>query len=148
LRSHSVSATHDARHARARTAISPQHDVRIEHSDQPLEVTLAGGSQERIDDTPLFTQVRVSVQGFALDTTPRAARELACRNGRAVHDRTDLVERHAEHVVQHECEPLRRVEGLEDHEQRKSHRIGEHRVGFRIPVRTSDDWIGNVHLVQ
>jgi hypothetical protein len=41
-----------------------RHDVRIEHSDQPLEVTLAGGSQERIDDTPLFMQVRVSVQAL------------------------------------------------------------------------------------
>jgi hypothetical protein len=63
----------------------------------------------------------------------RAARELARRNGRPIHDRTDLVERHAEHVVEHEREPLRRLEGLEHDEQRESDRIGEHRVDSGLP---------------
>lgn len=44
------------------------------------------------DDTPLLTHIVVCVRRSALDATPRAARELTCRNGRAVHDRRDLVE--------------------------------------------------------
>src|SRR5258708_17816604 len=96
--------------ARELAAISPQHDVRIEHGDQPFEVALAGGSQERVDDAPLPVEVGVSLRGFALDATPRAARELTRSRGRAIDDWRDLVERHAEHVVQHECDPLRRFE--------------------------------------
>ncbi len=82
--------------------------------------------------------------GLALDATPRAARELTRRHGRAVHDRRDLVERHAEHVVQHEWESLRRLDGLQDHEEREPDRVREHGVGLRILVGASDHGIGYV----
>ncbi len=48
--------------------------------------------------------------------------------------------------MQHECESLRRLEGLQDHEERESDRVGEYRVGLRIPVGASDDRIGNVNV--
>jgi hypothetical protein len=50
--------------------------------------------------------------------------------------------RYTEHVVQYECESLRRLEGLQDHEERESGRVGEYRVGLRIPVGASDDGSG------
>jgi hypothetical protein len=59
-------------------------------------------------------QVRVGIRGLALDTTSRAARELTRRSGRAFHDRTDFVERHAEHFVEHEGEAFRRLKGFEE----------------------------------
>jgi hypothetical protein len=91
-------------------------------------------------------EVGAYIRGFALNATPRAARELTRRRRRAIDDWRDLVERHAEHVVQHECESLRRLEGLQHHEQRESDRVGEHRVGLRIPVGARDDRIGNVNV--
>ena len=59
--------------------------------------------------------------------TRRRARLASCRaaRGGAFHDRRDLGERHPEHVVQHERQPFRRLERLQDDEQRQAHRVGE-----------------------
>jgi hypothetical protein len=38
---------------------------------------------------------------------------LPCRNWRAAHDRSDFLERHSEHIVQDECEPLMRSQGFQ-----------------------------------
>ena len=54
------------------------------------------------------------------------ARELPGRFGRALDHGCDLVERHREHVVQHERETLRWVECLEHDQQRQAHGVGEH----------------------
>ena len=48
--------------------------------------------------------------------------------------------------MQYEREPLRRFERLEDHEECEPDRVGAHRIGFRIAVGASDNWIGNVHV--
>ena len=61
----------------------------------------------------------------------RAARELPRRGRRATDDRRDLVERHREHVVQHEREPLGRRQRLEHDQQREADRVGEHRLAAR-----------------
>ena len=47
---------------------------------------------------------------------------------RPLDDRRDLVERDGEHVVQYECQSLGRRQGVQNHEQRQSHRFGEHRL--------------------
>lgn len=54
-----VSPSHDTCCARECTAIGPQHDIRIEHGDQPLEVTITDGSKERLDHVPLLMQIGV-----------------------------------------------------------------------------------------
>ncbi len=36
-----------------RAAVGAQHDVGVEDGEQRVEVTVAGGSQERVDDLPL-----------------------------------------------------------------------------------------------
>ena len=59
-------------------------------------------------------------------------------------DRGDLVERHGEHVVEHEGEPLRWAERIEDHEQREADRVGEERLVLGIcPVGPVDDRVGD-----
>ena len=74
----------------------------------------------------------------------RGSRAGAWRRG-AVHDRRDLVERHPEHVVQHERQSFRRLELLEHDEQRQSDRVGDHRSA-RVPVGAADHGIRHVAL--
>ena len=85
-------------------------------------------------------RVGVGHRLLPLDATARPAGELARRLGRAVDDRRDLVERHREHVVQHEREPLGRLERLEHDEQREADRVGQHRLVLRVgPSAAVDD---------
>ena len=65
---------------------------------------------------------------------PRAAGELSRRGRCATDDRGDLVERHVEHVVKHEGEPLCRGQVLEHDEQRKADRVGEQCLLLGIAV--------------
>ena len=65
--------------------------------------------------------------------TPRAVRELARGLRRPSDDRTDLLERHAEEIVQDEREPLRRCQRIEHHEQCHADRLREH--GLLLGVR-------------
>ena len=64
----------------------------------------------------------------------RAAGELARGRGRAVDDRGDLVERHAEHVVQHEGEALGGGQRVEDDEQGEPDRVGQLGLVGRVGV--------------
>src|SRR6476469_8260207 len=59
------------------------------------------------------------------EATSPPARELSRRSGRAAHDGGDLLEGDGEQVVQHEGQALRRAEGVENHEERKTHRVRE-----------------------
>ena len=80
---------------------------------------------------------------LAADPAARPAGELARRLGRAVDDRRDLVERHGEHVVQHEREPLGRRQRLEHDEQREPDRVGQQRLVLGVgAVGAVDDRLG------
>ncbi len=58
-----------------------------------------------------------------------------------------LFERHAEHVVQDERQPLRRAERLEHHQKRQADGVGEQRLVLGVdPVGGVDDRVGNVHV--
>jgi hypothetical protein len=61
------------------------------------------------------------------DASPRAAGELLRGGFGAVESGTDVGEWHAEHVVQHEREPLGGSQRVEHHEQREPDRVGEER---------------------
>src|SRR5215217_7417012 len=84
------------------TAIDSQHDVRVEHREQRLEVTLARGSEEGVDGLLLAGKTGVGRSGRSPHPAARAAGELPRRGGRAPHDGSYLFEGHGEHVVQHE----------------------------------------------
>ena len=110
-----------------RAKVDPEDDVGVEHGDQPLEIAVARGGEKRINDRTLVRQIGVGCRLCAADAAARAACELAGRRGRALDDRRDLLERQAEHVVQHEREPLRGRQRLEHDQQREPDRVGEQR---------------------
>ena len=66
--------------------------------------------------------------------TRRRARLASCRAaaGDALDHRRDLLERHGEHVVQHERQPLGRRQRLQHHQQRQPDRVGQQRLVLRV----------------
>ena len=125
---------HEARHPLHRSAIGPQDDCGIEDADQRFNVAGLSCREKCVDDPALGPQV--GVRGRRLPWTPGgAARELARGDDRALHDRRDLLEAHPKRIVQHECQPFRRLQLLEDNEQRQTDRIGEHGVSLALRPR-------------
>ena len=106
--------------------VGSEDDVGVEHADQRREVTATRCREERVHDLALARRVGVGRRLRAVHAPARSARELPGRFGRALDHGCDLVERHREHVVQHERETLRWVECLEHDQQRQAHGVGEH----------------------
>jgi hypothetical protein len=128
------------------TKIRAQHDVRVQHLEQRLEVAVARGREERVDDSALSLEVGVGNRRLALDAAARTAGELPCRLRRAVDDRRDLVEGHGENVVQHEGEPLGRRQRLQHDEQRQADRVRQQCLVLRVgPVGAVDDRVGQAN---
>ncbi len=124
---HGVSAAKDQRGLLAQdAAVDSQLDVGIEHGEERLEVAIARGSEERVDQLPLSHEIRIGLGEPR--TSPRAAGKLLRGCFGAVEDRGDLRESHAEHVVQHEREPLRRTQRIEHHQQREADGVGDQRL--------------------
>ena len=91
-----------------RAEVHAQHHVGVQDGDEPLEIPLARGGVEGVDDLALAGAVGRRLRRGALDPAARAAGQLAGSLGRALDHRRDLVERHGEHVVQDEGQPLGR----------------------------------------
>jgi hypothetical protein len=88
---------------------------------------------------PLAVEIRVGHRR-SLDAAAGTARELPHGGRRPADDPSDLAERHAEHVVQHEGHALGRPQGIEDGEKRKSERVTQERLllGVGSGLRTHD----------
>ena len=145
---HLLRATEEQRGGWApRAAVGAQHDIRMQHRDERVEVAVARRREERVDDLALAG--RVAVGRRRLPHAPAcAAGELARRGRRAGHDQRDLVERHREHVVQDERQPLGRRQGVEHDEQREPDRIGEYGLVLGIDgLGPADDGVGHVDAV-
>ena len=85
--------------------------------------TIAGGSEEGVDDLPLAGEIGVGRNGCSLHPAAGAAGELP-RGGRgAPHDGSDLLEEHRAHVVEDVGEPLWGGERLEYDEQREAYPV-------------------------
>jgi hypothetical protein len=83
----------------------------------------AGGSvhQRRLrvqglDHLSLACAIGVGNRGRSMHPAAGSAGQLPCRGRGAAHEGSDLIERHGEHVVQHEREPFGGIEGVEDHQ--------------------------------
>ncbi len=128
------------------TAVGSEHDVRVEHREQLLEVTAARGGEEGIDDRSLLAEIRIGNRGRSLHPATGPARELSgCGRG-APDDGSDLIERHGEHVVKHERDPLGGSQPLEDHEQCQTDRVGQEHLVLGIdPVSAIQDRLRHVH---
>jgi hypothetical protein len=130
-------ATHLPRGApRPRAAVDAEHDVGVEHRDQRVEGSVARSGEEGVDQLSLAGKIDVRHRG-ALHPASCAARELPCRGGCAPDQRSDLVERDGEHVVQHEREPLGRRQRLEHDEQREPDRVGEQRFVLGVDASSA-----------
>jgi hypothetical protein len=70
-----------------------------------------------------------------------APRRAVGRHRVAVDDLCDLVERHREHVVQHEGEAFRRRERLQDDQQGQADGVGDQRLLFGVGL----DVLGGDH---
>src|SRR5690606_24607611 len=108
----------DARHVRARTcfhsrSIRSQYNVWIKNAEQGGEIATLRCSEKGANNFALAYPVGFRRRRRALDSPPRAARELSRRHRRAANDQRNLIERDVEHVMQYEHDPLRRCERLE-----------------------------------
>ena len=82
LASHVGRSADDLRRAdRHGAGVGPEDDVRVQHLEQCVEVALARGGEERVEDLALGVEVGVGDRALALDPAARAARELARRSG-------------------------------------------------------------------
>ena len=105
-----------------------EHDVRIEHRQQRLEVPLPRGRQKCPDQRLLVAHVGIGGRLSELHATARAAGQLPGRHGRAPHDGRDVIERKIEHVVEDERHPLGRRQCLENNEQGDADRVGQQQL--------------------
>ena len=103
------------------------HTVGVEHRRQRLEVTVRAGGDEGLGDVLVFGRARRSAgRGAGVgELRPGPARELTTRADGPADRLGDLVERHREHVVQHERHPLPRAQPAQHLEQRGAHLVVE-----------------------
>ena len=107
------------------SAVRPEHHIWVKGREKRVEVPSARSREEGVDNFSLASEVGDASRVRSLNPAACAARELPCRSLGTAHDRSDLVERQVEHVVQHERETLGGIQGLEHHEQRETDRVGE-----------------------
>ena len=118
---------------RADGSIGGQRDVGVQQRDQGRQVAAARRGQERGGHLPLPAQGGgAALAGRAAHPAPGPAGELTRRLGRASEHRRHIGERHREHVMQHEREPLGRGEHIQHDQQGPADRVSEHRLVRRI----------------
>ena len=90
--------------------IGGQRDIGVQQRDEGREVAAAGRGEERGGHLPLAGEVGGAIRaGRTAYPATGPAGELPRRVGRAPEHGRHLGERHREHVVQHEREPLGRA---------------------------------------
>ena len=127
--------------------ISTLYGVRVEQSDERLEVTVARGSEKRVHDLALDGAIGIGCGARRLHPAAGPARQLPCRGRGAPQDRGDLVEGHREHVVQNERKPFGGSQCVEYDEQGDAERVGEQGLVLGVTrVLVSDDRVVIVHI--
>src|SRR5579864_6216043 len=108
-----------------RPGVDSQHDVRVEHGDQRVEIATSGGQKEGVDHVSLASEIRVrSRYDGTFDTASCPTGKLPCRRGRPTNHRSNLLKRQLEHVMEHECQPLGGRQGIEYDQESKANRVG------------------------
>src|SRR6266571_3511300 len=119
-----------------------EHDVRVEQGEKRVKVTGARGGEEGVDHFSLVGEIGVGNRCHSSHTAARAARELPCCSRGALHYSRNLVEGHGKDVVQHEREALGGSQGIEDHEQRETDRVGQQRLVLGVDsALTAHNWL-------
>ena len=129
------------------TAVASEDHLGVEDGDEPVEVAVMRRRDEGVDDASLNRHVGFGSGVPRLNAAAGAARKLASRIGGALDDRRDLLEGHAEDIVQHERDAFGRRKRLEHHEQCKADRVGQQRFVLRArSFGAVDDRLGHVRL--
>ena len=74
-----VGRSADNRRGADESGVGPADHVRVQHLEQRLEVALARGREEGVEDLALGVEIGVGDRGLALHASAGAARELARR---------------------------------------------------------------------
>ncbi|EPH39369.1 hypothetical protein STRAU_7570 [Streptomyces aurantiacus JA 4570] len=130
-------------------AVGPQHHLGVEQFEQRVEVAAAGRREERLDDLAVAPAVRLRLGGRVAHPAAGAAGELPGRGRGPLDNGRDVLERHGEHVVQHEREAFGGAQGVEDDEEREAHRVREQGFlfgvgGFPAARQRADLRVGHV----
>jgi len=133
-----------ARAARAR----PENVVRVQQRHERIEVASTGGGQERLHDLAAAGLVGVGNGRGALDPAAGPAGQLPGRGRGTVDDRGDLLERHAEQVVQHERHAFGGAERLQRHQQGQADRVAQHCFLLRVRAVIGDRRVGDQRRVH
>ena len=91
--------------------------VRIEHGDEPFEISGAEGREEGVDQRALLRAGGLGNCVYALHPAACATGELPRGVRRAPDNLGDFFERHIEHIVQDESEALVGSEAVKYHKQ-------------------------------
>ena len=126
--------------------------IGIEDRDQSFNIPALQRCEKRVNHSALFSKIwsrkiwlgkiRTSKIGTGkigarirfsgLNPAPRAAGQLPRSFWRSIEDRSNLIERDREHIVQYESQTLVRIQTIKHHKQRDSHRIGKQSFLFRV----------------
>ena len=107
-------------------------DVRVEDTQQRLEVAAPRRGNESVDHPTLHGQIGIGLGRLGPHASSRPAGQLPSCRRRPVDDERDLVEADAEHVVEHERQALGRRQRLEHDQQRDADRVGHDGIGFGV----------------
>src|SRR5262245_7552805 len=131
----------------AYTRFASEDHLRVEDSDEPVEVTVMRSREKGVDNASLNLHIGVRSGVARLNAAACATGKLASRLRGALDDGRDLLEGHAEDVVQHERDALGRLKGLEHHEQRKADHVCQQCPVLRArSVSAVDDRLGYLSL--
>src|SRR5215475_3332284 len=82
-----------------RTGVDSDDYIRVEDSDEPVEVAVPRSRNEGIDDASLNFHVGIRSDVARLNAATRTAGQLASRIGGALHDGRNLLEWQVEDIV-------------------------------------------------
>ena len=135
-----------SRRLRQRADVGAQHDVRVEHREQRLEVAVARGGEERVDHLALACRDRRPASVVA-PWTRRRARLASCRA--ASGERSTIGAISSKGTANMSCSTNASrsagVERLQHDEQREPDRVGQQRLVLGVgAVGAVDDRLGHV----
>jgi hypothetical protein len=115
---------------RLAAAVPVEHHVRGQHAEQRVHVAAVGGLEEPAGEFLAFGPSRRGRGAAARlpsggDTLPGAGEDLPAVHLRLAGDRRHIRVAVPERLAQHEHRPLRRREGLKQHQERHRQRVGQ-----------------------
>jgi hypothetical protein len=127
--------------------VRTEHNGGIKNRDEAVEITGAGGGEERIDHFPLSCPICTG-RGYlcTFHTTSCSAGQLPRCGRRSLHNWSNLFEPQLKHVMKDKGQALGRRQGFEDDEESQPNRIREYDlVLWREFAGTGEDGIGDMN---